>query len=181
MGEDLIRALQYAAEHHRLQRRKGYRKLPYINHLIKVVYHLMAKGEEKDQDLLMAAALHDIVEDTEVNQHDLEKRFGKKVADIVMELSDNMGLPYLRRKNLQVKNAKSLSNEAKKIRIADKTCNIRDIINYPLSWTPKRKLEYIHFAEKVVDEIRGVSPKLEIAFDSIVEEAKEKINNQNQH
>ena len=167
----LFEAAAFAAEQHRFQRRNGFDALPYINHLIKVALVLMEAGET-DMNLLVAAILHDLVEDTETTHGDLTARFGKKVADIVIEVTDDMTLPYSERKRLQLERSISLSEEAKKIRIADKLCNIRDIISYPLDWTPERKMAYIEWSEQMMDRLRGLNPKLEAFFDEAVKEGK---------
>ncbi|MEM8890267.1 MAG: HD domain-containing protein [Bacteroidota bacterium] len=125
--EEFVEALSLAAEKHKYQRRAGYDALPYLNHLIKVAQSLIQETDEKDRDTLLAALLHDILEDSDLTQEELRNLFGDKVASIVAELTDDMSLEYEKRKELQVKGAKSLSLPAKKIRITDKSSNLRDI------------------------------------------------------
>jgi guanosine-3',5'-bis(diphosphate) 3'-pyrophosphohydrolase len=168
---DLFDALVFAAEKHQYQRRDGYERLPYLNHLLKVADALARVGREFDKDLLIAALLHDIVEDTGVSARYLAERFGEKVAGIVAELSDDMQLPYTVRKQRQVEGARRLSFEARKIRIADKACNIRDLTRYPIDWPKEKKLAYVENAVAIVDQIRGVNVLLEAWFDEAVREA----------
>ena len=168
----LFKALTLAAEKHQYQRRSGYERLPYLNHLIKVTDTLLRIGGETDPDLLLAALLHDIIEDTDVTEADLARLFNPRVAGIVAELSDDMGLPYAVRKQRQVAAASGLSVEARKIRIADKACNIRDILHYPVEWPLEKKQYYVTNSVEVVDRIRGVNPALEAWFDQTVCEAK---------
>ena len=167
--DQVIDALAYAAEHHRYQRRAGYDRLPYINHLIKVTKLLLREGRETDPDLLVAAALHDIIEDTAVTHADLAEKFGKQVADIVLELTDDMDLPYQERKQLQVERAALLSAAARKIRLADKICNLEDIFSYPLDWPAAKKWEYLENSVQIVNRLRGTQPFLEKLFDQKVE------------
>lgn len=167
-----FKALTLAAEKHQYQRRSGYERLPYLNHLIKVTDTLLRIGGETDPDLLAAAVLHDIIEDTDVTHADLAKEFNPRVAAIVAELSDDMSLPYPVRKQRQVANAAALSAEARKIRIADKACNIRDILHYPVEWPLEKKQFYVTNSVEVVNSIRGVNPALEAWFDLTVSEAK---------
>lgn len=169
---DLFDALAFAAVKHQYLRRGGYDRLPYINHLIKVTETLIRIGGERERDLLLAAILHDIIEDTEVTRDELAERYGPRVVEIVMELTDDMSLPQDRRKALQLEGAARLSTEARKIRIADKGSNIGDIFSYPLGWTPDKKMAYVEQAEAVVNEIRGTSPTLESWFDAQVEWAR---------
>lgn len=171
---ELAEALAFAAHHHQEQRRSGYPPLPYINHLIKVAVLLMRAGES-NQVLLTAAVLHDVVEDTEITVADLAGRFGQEVADIVEELTDDMSLPYAERKRIQVAKAPTLSESAKKIKIADKLCNIEDILAYPVNWSNERKCAYITWSVEVVNRVRGVNASLEAAFDAAVQKGKQQL------
>ena len=164
----LFQALQLAADKHQYLRRGGYTYLPYINHLIKVTNGLIKEGKESDLDLLIAAILHDTIEDTDVDQSELERLFGAKVAGVVQELTDDMSLPYEERKQRQIESVTYLSTEAQKIRIADKASNLQDIFAYPLNWTRAKKEAYLKNSMEIVQQIRGKYPKLEKWFDAIV-------------
>lgn len=60
----ILRAASYAAERHKNQKRKGATATPYINHPLKVAEILSVNGESENADLLIAALLHDVLEDT---------------------------------------------------------------------------------------------------------------------
>ena len=175
---ELLEALQFAAIHHQYDRRAGYDRLPYINHLIKVTNCLANRIGEKDEALLLAAILHDIVEDTEVTVEHLERRFGSEVAEIVAELTDDMSLPYEERKQLQVDRAGELSLKARKIRLVDKASNLRDIFNYPLEWTIEKKAAYLENAIAVAERIKGDNPRLDAWFDTTAAWAREQLQAQ---
>lgn len=160
----MIKAAVYAAEKHKYQRRKGFNQVPYINHPLKVANLLMSSGED-NFELLIAAILHDVVEDSDATKEEISKEFGQEVSDLVAEVTDDKELPYTIRKELQVKYAPELSVKAKKLKIADKICNIEDIVNYPLDWTSERRLSYLEWSAQVVAGCRGVSPVLEEIFD----------------
>ncbi|MFW5886786.1 MAG: HD domain-containing protein [Bacteroidota bacterium] len=170
----LFKALEYASVKHENQRRKGIKKRPYINHPLKVASVLSRVGHENDLDLLVAALLHDVVEDTNTEPGEIEDLFGTKVREIVMEVTDDMSLSQEKRKKLQVENAPFLSDEAKKIKISDKTCNILDLIDYPILWTKRRKYDYVLWCEKVVAGCEGVNQQLESHFQEAVIAAKKK-------
>jgi len=173
MGKrSIIKASVYAAEKHKYQRRKGFNQVPYINHPLRVAEVLVNCGED-DEAVIIAAILHDVIEDTDATTEELEQKFGKKVSGMVLELSDDKNLPISVRKELQVKNAGRLSENAKKIKIADKICNIQDMINYPMEWTLERRLGYMEWAEQVVSGCRGINQELESLFDMTVQEGKE--------
>lgn len=175
MLPQLFDALEFAAVQHQYQRRSGYSRLPYINHLIKVAHLLLRVEGEQELAVLQAALLHDILEDTEVTPAVLTARFGERVCRIVEELTDDMSLPYPVRKRLQIERAPALSPGASKIKIADKSANLRDIVDYPLNWNKARKLDYLHWAVQVVDRLRGRHPKLEAHFDATVAYARQKL------
>jgi len=162
-NEIVWKALEFATYKHRLQRRKGYQRLPYINHPIKVAGILKHFGETKDE-LIAAALLHDVLEDTDATEKELETSFGRYVMDIVLEVTDDMKLPSKERKKLQIQHAAGLSDEAKKIKISDKTANTIDLYSHPISWSKARKKGYILWATEVVKECRGVNQSLEENF-----------------
>ncbi len=168
----MITACVYSAEKHKYQRRKGFNQVPYINHPLKVAKVLGECGET-DEDLLIAAILHDVIEDTDATVDDICREFGKTICDLVIEVTDDKDLPYAIRKELQVKHAPDLSISAKKLKIADKICNIRDITTYPLDWSTERKLTYLEWAQQVVNGCLGVNHELEQMFHQTVEEGLE--------
>ena len=161
----LLDAAQFAADRHRDQRRKGADATPYINHPLDVAAHLARHGIG-DIDILTAAILHDTVEDTETSIEELEERFGARVAGIVGEVTDDKSLAKAERKRLQVEHAPHKSREAKLVKIADKTSNLRDIIAAPPDWPVERKRDYFDWGKDVVDGMRGVHEELEADFDA---------------
>lgn len=179
----VIHAIAFAAERHNGQFRKGKEGSPYINHPIQVMEVLISHGDS-DSDLLMAAALHDVIEDTAKNQQEIESlgkeindAFGENVLKLVREVSDDKNLPFRERKRLQVVNTPGISPKAKKIKIADKTCNIRDMMNNPpVEWDVQRKMGYLEWAGQVIDGARGVNTGLEENFDQTWHEAHRKFS-----
>lgn len=169
----LLQALDFAAQMHRNQRRKGADASPYINHPIQVAELLATVGGIDDAATLMAAILHDTIEDTTATREQLESRFGKEVTGLVLELTDDKLIKSDRRKMLQVEHAARLSDRAKAIKIADKTCNVRDIGSKPPpDWSVERRLAYFDWAEQVVAGCRGVNPALEASFDDSVRDSR---------
>ena len=166
---NLLRAIAFAADKHRRQRRKDADESPYINHPIAVATVLAVEGEVTDEPTLLCAILHDTVEDTNTTFAELEQHFGTGVADLVRELTDDKSLEKSERKRLQIRHAKEASLRAKQVKIADKICNVRDItVSPPASWPVQRRLEYLVWSGKVVDGCRGVNSKLDRAFDQAV-------------
>lgn len=164
----LIDALAFAAHKHRNQRRKDPEASPYINHPIALARVLSIEGGIDDADVLVAAVLHDTVEDTETTYEELCERFGVVVADLVMEVTDDRTLPKAERKAAQIEHAPHLTPRAKLIKLADKICNLRDVANSaPRGWPRQRQQDYFDWAKQVIDRVRGTHDVLESLFDSV--------------
>ncbi len=149
-----ISALKFSAEKHRGQRRKDAARTPYLNHPVEVAELLWRVGGVRDMPVLVAALLHDVVEDTAAGPDEVRELFGERVASIVREVTDDKSLPKAKRKELQILHAPDLSPGAGLIKIADKICNVRDITwSPPPDWSPARRREYFSWAEDVVDRI----------------------------
>jgi guanosine-3',5'-bis(diphosphate) 3'-pyrophosphohydrolase len=107
----------------------------------------------------------------------IARQFGKLVADIVMEVTDDKALPKAERKRLQVERAPHKSRAAKLIKIADKISNVLAVANSPApDWSVERRLEYVEWAKQVVAGLRGASPWLEQQFDDATEQAVRSLN-----
>jgi guanosine-3',5'-bis(diphosphate) 3'-pyrophosphohydrolase len=162
----VLKALAFAAHKHRDQRRKDARASPYINHPIALADVLRNEGGIADATVLCSALLHDTIEDTETTPEELEREFGKRVRDVVLEVTDDKRLPKKERKRLQIEHAPRLSRAAKLVKLADKICNLRDVAESPPSgWDLARRQEYFDWAREVVNGLRGTHAGLEKAFD----------------
>jgi guanosine-3',5'-bis(diphosphate) 3'-pyrophosphohydrolase len=165
-ASQIIKAIAYAAEKHRNQRRKDVDASPYINHPIALANVIANEAGYPSMEVICAAILHDTVEDTDTTPEDLEAKFGKRIRDIVMEVTDDKSLPKQTRKLLQVQHSASLSHEAKLVKLADKICNLRDMTaSPPADWDLARRREYFDWAKDVIDGLRGAERYLEHLFD----------------
>jgi guanosine-3',5'-bis(diphosphate) 3'-pyrophosphohydrolase len=162
----LLEAIRFSAEKHRNQRRKDSEQSPYINHPIEVTQLLWEVGGVRDIDVLLAAVLHDTVEDTDTRPEEIRERFGVQVLSFVMEVTDDKSLPKEKRKRLQIENAAYKSYGAKLIKLADKACNVRNLVTMPpKDWSLERRQEYLLWTEKVVAGLRGTNAALEEYYD----------------
>jgi (p)ppGpp synthase/HD superfamily hydrolase len=169
----IFRALQFAADKHRDQRRKGAEGSPYINHLIEVAEILARVGGISDVVTLQAAILHDTLEDTQTTPEELAAVFGPEVRSVVEEVTDDKRLLKTERKRLQIEHAPHLSTRAKLVKLADKISNVRSIIQMPpAEWPLERRREYLDWSTRVVAGCRGCNLALEQAYDDIVAEGK---------
>jgi len=178
----VLKALEFAAGRHKGQYRKGEDMTPYINHPIQVANLLATVAGETDAVLLSAAVLHDVIEDTvgSVKERDqlikqISDVFGDEILKLTLEVTDDKTLDKSERKRLQVVNAAHKSVRAKKLKIADKIMNLRDLTtNPPKDWTTERILAYFDWSEKVVEGLRGVSQGLETMFDETLAKGRAK-------
>jgi guanosine-3',5'-bis(diphosphate) 3'-pyrophosphohydrolase len=163
---NVLKAADAAARWHVHQRRKGASKEPYINHLLEVAALVAEATEGKDPNLVIAALLHDAIEDCEVPKKLIAKTFGADVAELVVEVTDDKTLEKGERKKRQVESAHKKTDRAKVLKLADKVSNLRALVSSPApDWSVRRKIEYIEWARKVVQGLRGTNAGLEKQFD----------------
>ncbi len=172
----VLKAADAAARWHVHQRRKGAAKEPYINHLLEVASLVAEATEGKDSNLVIAALLHDAIEDCEVPHELIAETFGTDVADLVMEVTDDKGLPKDQRKKIQAETAHKKTPRAKILKLADKTSNLRTLVTSPApDWSVRRKIEYIAWARKVAAGLRGANDYLEKRFEEAARAAEQSL------
>jgi (p)ppGpp synthase/HD superfamily hydrolase len=130
LGIRLQRAFQYAAEKHAGQTRKQ-TAVPYLSHLMAVASLVLEAGG--DEDMAIAALLHDVVEDCGgmPRLREVRKRFGMRVAKIVEGCTDSFGEPkpeWLERKKNYLREVKRADAETRLVSAADKLHNVRTIL-----------------------------------------------------
>jgi guanosine-3',5'-bis(diphosphate) 3'-pyrophosphohydrolase len=162
----ILAAARFASERHSAQKRKGDAGEPYINHLIEVAELIASSSDVLDTNLVMAAFLHDAVEDVGVTPQEIEEKFGPDITGLVLEVTDDKSLPKQVRKSLQVQNAPKKSPRAQTLKLADKISNLRAILSSPPSnWSAERKREYFDWARDVVAGLQSPNRKLKEEFD----------------
>ena len=171
----LLKAIEFASRKHSTQRRKDEEASPYINHPIAVTHLLADTGGVTDLATLMAAVLHDTIEDTETTPSELDEHFGQTVRKVVEETTDDKALDKAARKQLQIEHAPHLSRRAKAIKLADKIANMRDVMESPPpDWPLARRIEYLDWTEKVVAGCRGTNDALERLYDDVLKKGRVK-------
>jgi guanosine-3',5'-bis(diphosphate) 3'-pyrophosphohydrolase len=172
----VLKAADAAARWHVHQRRKGAAKEPYINHLLEVATLVADATEGNDPNLVIAALLHDAIEDCEVPPKLIADTFGSDVADLVAEVTDDKTLEKGERKKRQVDSAHKKTARAKILKLADKTSNLRALVSSPApDWSVRRKIEYIEWARKVVQGLRPTNAALEKQFDEAARAAEQSL------
>ena len=130
LGSRFVRAFQFAAEKHAGQTRKA-STIPYIAHLMGVASLVLEAGG--DEDLVIAALLHDVVEDCggAPMLKEVRRRFGKRVAEVVDGCTDACEIPkppWRERKESYIRRLKKESADTRLVSAADKLNNIRSIL-----------------------------------------------------
>ena len=110
----------------------------------------MQRPPTGDPDVVIAALLHDAVEDQGVTNAEIADLFGPTVASLVAEVTDDKSLPKQVRKDKQIAGASHKSDGASVIKLADKTSNLLAIANSPPPWPTDRKRAYVEWARAVV-------------------------------
>jgi guanosine-3',5'-bis(diphosphate) 3'-pyrophosphohydrolase len=130
-----------------------------------------------DINLVIAALLHDAIEDQGISRSLIAEQFGDDVASLVGEVTDDKASPKAVRKRLQVEHAAQKSNRAKILKLADKISNVAAIgRDPPADWLIVGQREYIQWGRDVVAGLRGASAELEARFDRAADEADRLIN-----
>lgn len=115
-------AAAFAEQVHRGAVRKG-TPIPYITHPLEAA--IIVTMMTKDEELIAAALLHDAIEDAGVSYEELKARFGSRVANLVLEESEDKSKSWLERKKATVDHLKTAGRDAKILALADKLSNIR--------------------------------------------------------
>jgi guanosine-3',5'-bis(diphosphate) 3'-pyrophosphohydrolase len=166
--QEILKAAHFAASRHSDQRRKGAAAEPYVNHLLEVAELVSGALGAPDTNLVIAALLHDTIEDVDVTRDELVRIFGADVAGLVGEVTDDKSLPKAERKRLQIVNAPKKSVRAQVIKLADKISNLRAMLSSPpADWSVARRREYFEWAKQVVDALSAPNPLLKAEFERL--------------
>ncbi len=165
----IIDGIVFSAEKHQFQTRKDSSNTPYIIHPIGVANNLMTIGKVRDADVIIAALLHDTVEDTDTSFDEIESRFGVRVTDFVREVTDDKSLAKDVRKRLQIEHAPHKSFGAAQVKLSDKLYNLSDMAKCPpQGWEEERVDAYFRWAQSVVDNLPWVNAPLKQAVDDVI-------------
>jgi len=131
LGPSFLRAFLFAAEKHKGQTRKA-STIPYIAHLMGVASLVLEAGG--DEDLAIAALLHDVVEDCggAPMLKEVRRRFGVRVAKIVDGCTDADTYPkppWRERKEKYIRHLKTADADTRLVSAADKLNNVRSILS----------------------------------------------------
>lgn len=163
----LIRnAIKFAAEKHKGQERKT-SELPYVVHPLEVAFIISKyKSSKRLDELMVAAILHDTLEDTETNFIEISTEFTPLVASLVLELTSDIDEIKRVGKNEYLKNKLvGLSNYALLLKLADRLANISDTPKDSYKEDTRELIEHI--------ELKRILTKSQLA---IIKEIRNELN-----
>ena len=167
MSRPLInQAREFATTAHLGQFRKGKRQEPYIHHPAEVAVLVAEAGGTEEE--VIAAWLHDTVEDTTTTLMQIVDRFGHNIALIVDGLTDPKEfehLPTMERKKRQAARVKHESPSVRRVKLADQIANLCSLTtDPPTAWTLAKCLEYAEGIQLVAKACLGVNPILDAKY-----------------
>jgi len=116
---------------------------------------------------VQVALLHDTIEDTATDFHELENKFGIDIAEAVSALSKNDTLPKDRRMQDSLDRIKALPTEVWSVKLADRITNLQPP---PSHWDNEKKIKYHHEAQKILDTLASGNAYLSTRLASRIKE-----------
>jgi guanosine-3',5'-bis(diphosphate) 3'-pyrophosphohydrolase len=170
MSSQLLQsAILFASTAHEGQWREGPDPMPYITHPLDVLEKLRDTGGVTEESMLIAAVLHDTLEECDVAASEISARFGEDVSSLVRELTRtepsqketshlSKGEIWRLRADMLLAEVTQMSPRAKTIKLADRFSNLEEATRVKLG----KKLErYIWQTERLLEAIpRETNPPL---------------------
>lgn len=157
--EMVLKAYEYASIKH-INDFRADGITPYIRHPMDVALTVDC-APMATMEMVAAAILHDVVEDTDTTIEDIELFFGKRIASYVKEVTYPADLPN--RREYIIENVKFLSDGARLIKLADITCNLRDLGES--GWSAAKKEAYMSYLKRMRFALAGTDAWMEEMFD----------------
>lgn len=166
----VLNAKKFAQEKHKNQKRKD-GVTPYFEHIEGVVNRLKNLGIV-DKDILCAAWLHDTIGDTDVTFDQINDRYGREVAVIVLSLTKDQNMTKKDKEIQYIIQLKEGSFQTRIINLCDISSNLKDVVNSPISKTQKNKQikKYVHYLRVIKNDImknKSIYPKIQEIVDGI--------------
>lgn len=163
----MLKAVKFATAKHEGQFRDG--GGPYIVHPLGVALSIWESGNIHSSNVIIAALLHDTVEDTQTTFEEIEELFGKRVRMTVEEVTDDPNLSGQEKRQRQVDHAPQMSLNAQLVKLADRLNNLSGLIdNPPANWTPEKVADYFGWGQKLLNALHGTNIKLEKQLQKVI-------------
>lgn len=146
----LFEAAMFAAKAHGAQKRGG-SDTPYVYHVFDVARRV-AKYGFLNTDVLLAAILHDTLEDTDATYEEISKKFSPRTAIIVEDLTlpPDAQKDRIKKQAFQIRKMRTMDYRGQAIKVADKTSNVYDLLVHPPPWGMNAIRGYSEGAREVV-------------------------------
>ena len=154
-------AIRAAAVLHKSQVRKGDMPLPYVTHPVSVAFILHDYTD--DENVIIAALLHDTIEDTDYTLEELQQDFGGTVRDIVAVLTEpkhnKNGKPttWRERKDVYLKQLRTAQENALLVAAADKIHNMRTVVETYFDEPEKFRNDFGGSLDERVEQFQDLS------------------------
>jgi len=167
----LAKALTFAIlEHHKNGQTREDNLTPYGEHLARVIEKLRVIGGVSDYNILIAAALHDILEDTDVPKELLEEHYGPEVVYLVEGMTKK---PEQSKENY-LEQMNKAGDGVKVIKLADKLDNIQDLMRLKTkTFGDMPPLEYIKPSYQTLETCRSSNAALAVELEIALKQAEE--------
>lgn len=168
----ILKAAKFAREKHAGTFRKhSIPPKPYFTHVAAVAGRVA--GWAEDDETVAAAFLHDVIEDCKVTYEELADKFGEKVADIVLRLTNPSKVikaPRQIRKQMDAEHMEKQPPVVQRIKMEDRCHNLEEIVNGPRDWI----LKYLDESENLISKISPeVDPPLRLQILLIIKSTRE--------
>ena len=169
--ERILDAVSYSAECHQMQFRKNAQKTPYVSHPMSVAQTILTVGQVRDGDIIIAALLHDTIDETHATYQDIRSRYGSKVEGMVREVTEDKTLSSAKRKKIQIIQAPNKSSGAAIISLSDQIFNLNNLLqNPPIDWTRERIDQYFQWVQSVVNHLPDANAPLKEEANKLIKE-----------
>lgn len=143
---------------------------PYSVHPVRVCEHLRRIAREQDESVLIAALLHDTIEDCAINYDTIASQFGEASANYVAEVTNDNRLPKARRRAAMIEHLPQLTPQAKRVKLADRYDNVLDLIAG--GGTEEKRARYCAETERILTACAGACEPLEAALRGALEKLR---------
>ncbi len=167
--------MRFAVEKHDGDYREGEGGLPYSTHPVEVCVALRYIGGVTDEDMLCAAMLHDVLEETSITSAELEVHFGPRVSQLVLELTRREPSPHEvvnltkeavweLRSGILLDEISRMSPDAQAVKLADRLANFRQA---KITRKAAKMRRYVSQTKQILEIIpKSVNPGLRKAIAS---------------
>lgn len=160
------KALLFAKEKHKGQKRKGTNPAPYINHPIAVAEYIKHYVKEDNEKLICVAYLHDTLEDTNTTYEELVKYFTEDIAKTILELTNDKHLvKKYGKSNYLAQKLITISSDALTVKLCDRLSNVHDSITTNYLFRQKYTKETIHIINYLINNRKINTVQLNIVND----------------